>query len=220
MIRNGFLAGCAAVVLAMTACNGDEAETGSDSDQVTTTQAEVPEITQASATMPGEVDEATISTTEPAAETTVADAVLSDLLGFIEVSARIGLAEDADVVALAVDRETLSGLPLGTIEDSPAWCSGAEELLFDETNRLALYVVRIGEPALDATIARAERFELRATDVSLGEGAVGASIELMVDGRRHEVIQGELDLGETPTGGTFRGITTDNEILEGAFLCG
>jgi hypothetical protein len=73
---------------------------------------------------------------------------------------------------------------------------------------------------VDLTLGGAERFELRATAVTLGEPPVDASILLESDGVRYEVEEGELDLGETFTSGTFRGTATNGTVIEGAFLCG
>jgi hypothetical protein len=156
----------------------------------------------------------TSTTTEP--ETVL---MLSEVLAFIEVSVRIGAGEEAEVVALAVDAETLGRIELSPPPEAPAWCSGASTDLND-TDRVERFFILLKEPAIDATLGGAERFELTATDAALDDEISVARILLVVGGNRFEVTEGELDLGETFTSGTFRGRTADGTLIEGAFLCG
>jgi hypothetical protein len=156
----------------------------------------------------------TTSTTEPEPVP-----MLSEVLSFIEVSVRIGAGEEAEVVALAVDVETLSQIELSEPPQAPAWCSGAASDLSD-TDRVESFYIVLKDPAIDATLGGAERFELTATDAALGDEISAARIVLVVGGNQFEVTKGELDLGETFTSGTFRGRTADGTLIEGAFLCG
>lgn len=161
-----------------------------------------------------EITTETTATTEPEPIP-----MLSEVLAFIEVSVRIGAGEDAEVVALAVDSETLSQIELSEPPQSPAWCSGAASDLND-TDRVESFQILLKDPAIDATLGGAERFELNATDAALSEEPSAASILLLSGGIRYAVTSGELDLGETFTSGTFRGRTSDGTLIEGAFLCG
>jgi len=182
------------LMLAVAACAGS----GSDADTPATPTTSIVEITTTEA--------------EPVP-------MLSEVLGFIEISVRIGVGENAEVVALAVDQELLSQLELVEPTDSPAWCSGSLPELSDRDGADEFQILLRG-PAVDLTLGGAERFELRATAVTLGEPPVDASILLESDGVRYEVEDGELDLGETFTSGTFRGTASNGIVIEGAFLCG
>jgi hypothetical protein len=161
------------------------------------------------------------TTTIPETTTTEAEPVpmLSEVLGFIEVSVRIGVGESAEVVALAVDDEVLGKIELAAPEGSPAWCTGSLTDLA-ERDRADEFTITLRGPAVDLTLGGAQRFELSASEVILGEAPVDANILLVSDGVRYEVAEGELDLGETFTSGTFRGTTENGTVIEGAFLCG
>ncbi len=182
------------LMLAVAACSGSS----SDADTPTTTTTSVVETTTSEA--------------EPAP-------MLSEVLGFIEISVRIGVGESAEVVALAVDQEVLSQIELGDPASSPAWCSGSLSDLA-ELDRVDDYRILLQGAAVDLTLGGAQRFELNAAEVRLGEAPVDASIVLVSDGVRYDVEQGELDLGETFTSGTFRGTASNGTVIEGAFLCG
>jgi hypothetical protein len=161
------------------------------------------------------------TTTIPETTTTEAEPVpmLSEVLGFIEVSVRIGVGEAAEVVAFAVDQEVLSQIELGEPSGSPAWCSGSLRELA-ELDSVDEFTIQLRGPAVDVTLGGAQRFELVASEVILGEAPVDATILLVSDGVRYEVAEGELDLGETFTSGTFRGTAANGTVIEGAFLCG
>lgn len=192
--------GASAVVvlgaLMLTACGGDDA----GGEAVVTTTTVEPEPTEPLDTAP--------------------DESIGDEIAFIEVSARMGVGDDALVVALAVDRPTLEEIEVTDPEDAAAWCTGSEEGLVD-LDTVEVYLVRVEDPAVDAAMAGAERFHLRAENVVIApETPVAASFELAVDGVTHVVADGELVLNETPTGGTFSGASDAGEVIEGAFLCG
>lgn len=152
--------------------------------------------------------------------TTLPDTPLADEVQFIEISARLGIGDDATVVALAVDTETLERIPAEGPDVAPAWCTGSDASLADFDRAIPRYLVRVGAPAVDATLAGAERFELETGRVRVGGGPVPARFDLTVDGTVHRVLAGTMDLGESSVGGTFSGTTTDGLEIEGAFLCG
>lgn len=183
---------------AAVACGGDDA--GGEAVVTTTTVEPEPEPTEPPDTTPEET--------------------IGDEIAFIEVSARMGVGDDALVVALAVDRPTLEEIEATDPEDAAAWCTGSEEGLA-ELESVEVYLVRVEDPAVDATMAGAERFHLRAENVVIApDTPAAASFELAVDGVTHVVTDGELILNETPTGGTFSGASDAGEVIEGAFLCG
>lgn len=145
--------------------------------------------------------------------------MLSEVLGFIEISVRIGVGQSAEVVALEVDSELLSKIELNEPSASPAWCSGSFGDLVD-LDSAEEYRIVIRDQAVDITLGGAERFELGASDVVLGAATTSANILLISDGVRFEVPGGEIDFGESFISGTFRGTATNGVEIEGAFLCG
>jgi hypothetical protein len=159
------------------------------------------------------------STATTTGTTEVSVATLSEVLGFIEVSVRIGVGEDAAVVALAVDSETLSQIMFAEPPFTPAWCSGASEVEA-ESDSIENFQIVMRDPAVDIAAGGAQRFELTAYDAALGEEPTAASILVVADDVRFLVVDGELSLGETFTSGTFRGFAADGTLIEGAFLCG
>jgi len=181
----------------LAACSGDD---GGGAVVTTTTTTPEPEPTEPPTTSPEES--------------------IGDDIRFIEVSARLGVADDALVVALAVDRPTLDEIEATVPDEAAAWCTGSEEGLTD-LESVEVYLVRVEDPAVDATLGGAERFELRAENVAIAaENPTPASFELVVGGVTHVVTEGELVLNEAPTGGTFSGPSAEGEVIEGAFLCG
>lgn len=161
-------------------------------------------------------------TTNPAPTTTSVPEpvpVLSEVLGFIEVSALIVVGQSGERVALAVDSELLSQIELGEPQDSPAWCSGSLSDVAD-LDLVEDFLVLLRGAAVDLTLGGAQLFELRAPEARLGEEPSAAEILLISDGVRYEVPRGELFLGENFTSGTFRGTATNGVVIEGAFLCG
>lgn len=161
----------------------------------------------------------TVSETTVPVVTAPPPVMLSEVLTFIEVSVRIGVGEQAEVSAFAVDSATLEELELREPPDAVAWCSGAG-VDPDETDRIEEFVVVMRDPAIDITAGGAQRFELVALDAGLGEEPGAARILVVADGVRHEVAEGLLELGESFTSGTFRGVSASGVIIEGAFLCG
>lgn len=145
--------------------------------------------------------------------------MLSEVLGFIEVSVRIGVGETADVVALAVDSATLDELELREPPEAAAWCSGVSADP-DDTDRIEEFVVLMRDPAIDVAAGGAQRFELLVSEAVLGENPSEARILVVADGVRHEVDEGLLELGDSFTSGTFRGLSAAGVMIEGAFLCG
>jgi hypothetical protein len=157
--------------------------------------------------------------TEPTAETTEPVITMSEVLGFIEVSVRIGVGEDAEVVALAVDSTTLSQIAFAEPPFTPAWCSGTAEDL-NESGAIEDFQIVMRDPAVDIASGGAQRFELTASEAVLGEESSAASFLLVADDVRYLVAEGALTLGDNFTSGTFRGLAADGTLIEGAFLCG
>jgi hypothetical protein len=190
-----------AMALLFSACSGS------------TPEAEPPVTTEAES----------VTTTVPvdSVETTVRAPAetLADVLGFIEVSVRIGVGEDAVVVALAVDSNTLSQIAFAEPPSTPAWCSGVSGEL-SAAGSIEDFQIVMRDPAVDVVSGGAQRFELTAPEAILGEDPSTASILLVADDVRYLVAEGELALGETFTSGTFRGLAADGTLIEGAFLCG
>lgn len=195
------VAACALVVVAV-ACSSDD-------DGAVPPPSSGPDST---------VDAETITTTSTT--TTLPEESLADEIEFIEVSARLGDGDDADVVALAVDRPTLEQIEASDPADAPAWCTGSDASWAELDGPIPEYLVRVETPALDATQGGAERFELETENISVGGGPVPATFELEVDGVVYTVGDGTVDLGEIHTGGTFSGRADNGTLVEGAFLCG
>jgi hypothetical protein len=210
MRRLGVAAGAVALIAsAISACSGPAPEAQEPTTTEIESQTSAPSAQNGSATS----GTATGSTEQESVAT------LSEVLGFIEISVRIGVGEDAVVVALAVDSNTLSQIAFAEPPLTPAWCSGASEDQ-TETGAIENFQIVMRDPAVDIAAGGAQRFELTAAEAILGEEPTAASILLVADGVRYLVAEGVIVLGDTFTSGTFRGLAADDTLIEGAFLCG
>jgi hypothetical protein len=214
MKRFGVAMGVLALsALVLGACSGSTPESEGPSTSTTGTGTE----TETTSTVTETTSGSAATTTDTTEQESVA--TLSEVLGFIEVSVRIGVGEDAAVVALAVDSATLSQIAFAEPPFTPAWCSGASDVQA-ESDSIENFQIVMRDPAVDIAAGGAQRFELTSIEAKLGDESVAASILLVADDVRYIVAEGELFLGDSFTSGTFRGFAADGTLIEGAFLCG
>jgi hypothetical protein len=147
-----------------------------------------------------------------------------DPIGFIEVSVRIGVGDDAMLVSLAADRSTIDADADGAEQEAAA-CSGpvlaqeADELDAVD-HRLDGYQIRIQGDAVAVAEGGAVSFELTAPGPIERDAPARVSFELRTEQTLHLVTQGELVIGEVLSAGVFSGTDTQGNTVEGAFLCG
>jgi hypothetical protein len=163
---------------------------------------------------------APVTTTDTAPTDTATDrapapeSVIGDQVASIEVSARMLDGDTESVWTISVGRSTLDTVEALGAEQSVAWCTGSAE-----ADGAAPYLVRIGPPAVDTATGAVERFEIVAAHDVVGPGSVGAVLDAVVDGRSLTANDAVLDLLDDRGAGTFRAITPDGVLIEGAFRC-
>ncbi len=153
------------------------------------------------------------------------DASLEELIGFIEVSVRIGDGEEAELFALAVDASTLAAAAIAGPDEAAAWCTGS---LLEPGQMPVEYVLRVEPEAISVANGEIERFELRATgiDVGIDEGdgsSVGfatGGVTFDIDSMQFEVTDAAIEFGGTWNSAVFAGRSTTGIGVEGALLCG
>jgi hypothetical protein len=155
-----------------------------------------------------------VSTTTTTTEPGPPESPLADEVASVEVSARLLDDADESLLSIEVGRATLESIESAGPSDAPAWCTGASGNLGAGT-----YLVRIGPPAVDSATGGIERFEIGTSQRVVAAGPVPAALEVVVDGRTLTSDDATLDLLDDLQSGTFRGVSVDGVVIEGAFRC-
>jgi hypothetical protein len=169
-------------------------------------------VTEPTVTAPPDTTVTTAASTT--IEVPVPESVIGDQVSSIEVSARMLDGDTESLWTISVGRTTLDTVESFGADRSAAWCTEPVD-----ADGAGPYLVRIGPPAVDATTGGVERFEIVAAHDVVGPGSVGAVLEVMVDGRSLTAGDAVLDLLDDRGAGTFRAVTADGVLIEGAFRC-